>query len=94
MLLDTELENNGITLLKLYNTLTRKLEIFKPLEKEKIKMVTCGPSIYQTPHIGNYRTFVFEDTLQRYQPGIYIPKLLLNAQPGSMNIMPGILLLQ
>jgi cysteinyl-tRNA synthetase len=53
-------------LLKLYNTLNRKLEIFKPLEKEKVRMVTCGPSIYQLPHIGNYRTFVFEDILQRY----------------------------
>jgi cysteinyl-tRNA synthetase len=53
-------------LLKLYNSLTRKLEIFKPLEEGKVKMVTCGPSIYQMPHIGNYRTFVFEDILQRY----------------------------
>ncbi len=53
-------------LLKLYNTLTRKLEIFKPLEEGKVKMFTCGPSIYQLPHIGNYRTFVFEDILQRY----------------------------
>ena len=54
------------SLLKLYNTLTRKLEIFKPLEEGKVKMITCGPSIYQLPHIGNYRTFVFEDILQRY----------------------------
>jgi cysteinyl-tRNA synthetase len=53
-------------LLKLYNTLTRKLEVFKPLEADKVRMVTCGPSIYQLPHIGNYRTFVFEDVLQRY----------------------------
>ncbi len=53
-------------LLKLYNSLTRKLEVFKPLKEGKVKMVTCGPSIYQLPHIGNYRTFVFEDILQRY----------------------------
>ena len=53
-------------LLKLYNSLTRKLEIFEPLEEGKVKMVTCGPSIYQLPHIGNYRTFVFEDILNRY----------------------------
>jgi len=53
-------------LLKLYNTLTRKLEVFRSLEKGKVKLVTCGPSIYQLPHIGNYRTFVFEDILQRY----------------------------
>jgi cysteinyl-tRNA synthetase len=54
------------SLLKLHNTLTRKLEIFKPTEEGKVKMITCGPSIYQLPHIGNYRTFVFEDILQRY----------------------------
>lgn len=53
-------------MLKLYNTLTRRLEIFEPLEEGKVKLVTCGPSIYQMPHIGNYRTFVFEDVLQRY----------------------------
>ncbi|WNZ29146.1 MAG: class I tRNA ligase family protein [Candidatus Bathyarchaeota archaeon] len=53
-------------MLKLYNTLTRKLEVFKPKEEGKVKVVTCGPSIYQLPHIGNYRTFMFEDVLQRY----------------------------
>ncbi|MGD9131502.1 MAG: class I tRNA ligase family protein [Candidatus Bathyarchaeota archaeon] len=53
-------------MLKLYNSLTRKLETFKPLEDGKVKLVTCGPSIYQLPHIGNYRTFVFEDILHRY----------------------------
>ncbi len=54
------------SVLKLFNSLTRKLEIFKPLEEGRVKMVTCGPSIYQLPHIGNYRTFVFEDILHRY----------------------------
>ena len=53
-------------LLKLYNSLSRKLKIFTPFENGDVKMVTCGPSIYQLPHIGNYRTFVFEDVLQRY----------------------------
>jgi cysteinyl-tRNA synthetase len=53
-------------LLRLYNTLTRKIENFEPLEEEQVKMVTCGPSIYQLPHIGNYRTFVFEDIVHRY----------------------------
>lgn len=53
-------------LLKIYNTLTRKLEDFKPKEEGKVKLVSCGPSIYQLPHIGNYRTFMFEDILQRY----------------------------
>jgi cysteinyl-tRNA synthetase len=53
-------------LLKLYNSLTRRIENFKPQEEGKVRMVTCGPSIYQLPHIGNYRTFVFEDILHRY----------------------------
>ncbi len=53
-------------LLKLYNTLTKKLDSFRPKEEGKVKLVTCGPSIYQLPHIGNYRTFIFEDILQRY----------------------------
>jgi cysteinyl-tRNA synthetase len=46
--------------------LTKKLEVFQPLEDRRVKMYTCGPSIYQFPHIGNYRTFLFEDILHRY----------------------------
>ena len=53
-------------LLNLYNTLTGKTELFKPADDKNVKMYTCGPSTYQQPHIGNYRTFLFEDTLQRY----------------------------
>ena len=53
-------------MLKLCNTLTRKAEPFKPLEDMQVKMYTCGPSTFQRPHIGNYRTFLFEDILQRY----------------------------
>lgn len=53
-------------MLSLYNSLTRKVEPFEPLKQGKVKMFTCGPSIYQRPHIGNYRTFLFEDVLQRY----------------------------
>jgi cysteinyl-tRNA synthetase len=50
----------------LYNTLTRSIEPFKPREDMKVKMYMCGPSTYQRAHIGNYRTFLFEDVLQRY----------------------------
>jgi cysteinyl-tRNA synthetase len=49
-----------------YNTLTGRVEPFKPLEAKKVKMYTCGPSTYLRPHVGNYRTFLFEDVLQRY----------------------------
>jgi cysteinyl-tRNA synthetase len=54
------------SLLNIYNTLTGKEEQFQPREEGQVKMYTCGPSTYQPPHIGNYRTFLFEDLLQRY----------------------------
>ena len=53
-------------MLNLYNTLTRKTEPFQPTDDMEVKMYTCGPSTYQPAHIGNYRTFLFEDILQRY----------------------------
>jgi cysteinyl-tRNA synthetase len=53
-------------MLNLHNNLTRINELFCPLEDKKVKMYTCGPSTYQRPHIGNYRTFLFEDILHRY----------------------------
>ncbi len=53
-------------MLNLFNTLTQKNETFKIGEDMQVKMYTCGPSTYQPAHIGNYRTFLFEDILQRY----------------------------
>ena len=53
-------------MLNIYNSLTRKIETFNPHEPMRVKMYTCGPSTYQPAHIGNYRTFLFEDILQRY----------------------------
>jgi cysteinyl-tRNA synthetase len=49
-----------------FNTLTRKKEIFKPLEAGKVKMYTCGPTVYDFAHIGNFRAFLFEDLLKRW----------------------------
>jgi len=46
--------------------LTRKKERFVPLEKGKVKMYTCGPTVYDYAHIGNFRAFVFEDLLRRW----------------------------
>lgn len=60
------MKNGEALLLKLFNSLTRKLEEFQPLEKGRVRMYTCGPSIYQLPHIGNYRTFLYEDILVRH----------------------------
>ncbi len=53
-------------MLNLYNTLTRQKEEFLPSEKEKIGMYTCGPTVYDYAHIGNFRAYVFEDILKRY----------------------------
>ncbi|MBI2143665.1 cysteine--tRNA ligase [Candidatus Woesearchaeota archaeon] len=52
--------------LKLHNTLTRKMEAFKPLKKGAVGIYSCGPTVYNYPHIGNYRAYVFVDLLKRY----------------------------
>jgi len=52
--------------LQLYDTLQRRLLEFKPLVPSAVCMYTCGPTVYNFPHIGNYRTFIFEDVLRRY----------------------------
>ena len=49
-----------------FNSLTKKIDKLNIPKSKEIKMFTCGPSIYRKPHIGNYRTFIFEDILQRY----------------------------
>lgn len=51
--------------LKLFNTETRQKEIFEPAEKKEVTLYTCGPTIYNFAHIGNFRTYVFEDLLRR-----------------------------
>ncbi len=53
-------------MLRLYNTLGRKIEVFHPVNKKIATVFTCGPSVYQRAHIGNFRTFLFEDVLVRY----------------------------
>ncbi len=50
----------------LYNTLSGQVEEFKPLEGNKVRIYTCGLTVYGYAHIGNYRTFVFQDILRRY----------------------------
>src|SRR3989338_5672454 len=51
--------------LKLYNTLSRKKELFKPLKKGVVHMYTCGPTVYNFAHIGNLRAYLFQDILKR-----------------------------
>ncbi len=52
--------------LHFYNTLTRTLEPFQPIEPGTARVYACGPTVYQLPHIGNYRAFIFNDLLHRY----------------------------
>ncbi|NQV91131.1 cysteine--tRNA ligase [Candidatus Woesearchaeota archaeon] len=51
--------------LVLYNTLTRDKETFKPIKKNEVGLYTCGPTVYHYAHIGNLRSFIFEDVLKR-----------------------------
>lgn len=52
--------------LRFFNTLTRKKEEFIPIEPGKVRMYTCGPTVYDYAHIGNFRAYMFEDLLRRY----------------------------
>lgn len=52
-------------MLKIYNTLSKKEEEFKPIEEGKASIYSCGPTVYGMPHIGNYRAFFFADILKR-----------------------------
>src|SRR3989344_1125697 len=53
-------------MLKLFNTFSRKIEDFRPIEKNKVKMYNCGPTVYDFAHVGNLRTFSLQDLLRRY----------------------------
>ena len=50
----------------IYNSLTRKREEFVPREEGKVSMYTCGPTVYHFAHIGNLRTYIMEDVLEKY----------------------------
>src|SRR4051795_7143994 len=54
--------------LRFFNTYTRELEPFTPLDAagRQVKMYTCGPTVYNHAHIGNFRAYLFEDLLQRH----------------------------
>ena len=51
--------------IKFYNTINRKKEDFISLEDKKVKLYTCGPTVYDYAHIGNFRAYIFEDLLRR-----------------------------
>ena len=68
------------TPLKIYNSLTRKKEIFSPLVQGRVGMYLCGPTVYSPVHLGNLRTFIFFDVVRRYiEHGLgYRVKLIRN----------------
>ena len=51
--------------MKIHNTLTRRVEELQPLTPGHVRLYTCGPTVYDFAHIGNFRTYVWEDLLRR-----------------------------
>jgi cysteinyl-tRNA synthetase len=51
--------------IRLFNTLSRRVELLKPIKRGKVGLYTCGPTVYNFAHLGNFRTFIFEDILER-----------------------------
>lgn len=65
--------------LKLFNSLSRKLEEFRPENPEQVKIYTCGPTVYSEPHIGNYTAYIYWDLLVRtLKTNGYTPYRVLN----------------
>jgi cysteinyl-tRNA synthetase len=52
--------------IRFFDTYSRQLKVFEPLEPPKVKLYTCGPTVYSFAHIGNFRAYIFEDLLQRH----------------------------
>lgn len=66
-------------MLQVYNTLTRKKGVFKPLKEGEVSIYACGPTVYGMPHIGNYRTFLMTDNIVRTLEYLgYKVKLVMN----------------
>ena len=67
--------------IRFYNTLSRKKEAFEPLESGKAGLYTCGPTVYSYVHIGNLRTFLFQDLVHFIHP----PEALRTVYPKSVS---------
>lgn len=67
LVIDSFRENfHNVAMIRFFNTLSGKLELFEPLTPGEVKLYTCGPTVYDYPHIGNYRAYMFEDLLKRF----------------------------
>src|SRR5436309_314119 len=64
--------------LRFHNTLTRRLEEFVPLRPGAVGLYTCGPTVYDYAHIGNFRTYLWEDLLRRHleQRGFHVTQVM------------------
>ena len=51
--------------IQIYNTMTRRKEVFHPIEPRKVRMYNCGPTVYDQAHIGNMRTYIMADLIRR-----------------------------
>jgi len=74
--------------LKIYNTLTKKTEPFRPLRKGVVTMYNCGPTVYDYAHIGNFRSYVFADLLRRYleYSGLKVKQVMNITDVGHLTI--------
>lgn len=76
--------------LKIYNFLTRKKEVFKPIKKGLVGFYACGPTVYDYAHIGNLRTYIFEDVLRRtLETGGFKVKEIMNITDIEDKIIAG-----
>ena len=65
--IDSLRENfHNVAMIRFFNTLGGRIEPFEPLTPGEVKLYTCGPTVYDYPHIGNYRAYMFEDLLKRF----------------------------
>lgn len=72
--------------MKLYNTLTRQIEEFEPIEENSVGMYTCGPTVYREIHIGNLRTYITSDVLRRvlHAQGLSVTAVMNITDVGHM----------
>lgn len=73
--------------MKLYNTLTRKIEEFVPYDKNMVTMYTCGPTVYHYAHIGNLRSYIMEDILEKtlYYNGYKVKRVMNITDVGHLS---------
>ena len=73
--------------MQFYNTLTRTKEKFFPIDKNEVRMYSCGPTVYNYTHIGNLRAFVFSDILRRilHYEGLKVKQVMNITDIGQLS---------